>query len=411
MQLRPRPPRRPNSPWGSPVRRYGVRMPAAAISLANFNMQAMLADLEALVNSESPSREVELVTANAQLLATIIEARTGIAPTLVDSPVGPHVHWKGGPEPKVLILGHHDTVHQRGSVAARPFTVNGEIATGPGVFDMKAGIIQAIHAVAALDDKSHVEMLFTSDEEIGSRLSRELLQDRARACGAALVLEPSADGGVLKTGRKGTGNYYVTVKGRASHAGLEPEKGINALLALAELLPQIAATARPDLGTTVTPTLASAGTADNVVPDIATCTVDVRVVQPGEDVRLHTDMHAIRSTIPGIEVIIEGGMNRPPLHHSASTELFALAQDVAAELNLAQVDGIEVGGGSDGNFTAAVGVQTLDGLGAVGGGAHSIDEHVVVSTLPARAALVAGLCQRLSSMAKRPPLVSVPAER
>jgi glutamate carboxypeptidase len=254
-------------------------------------------------------------------------------------------------------------------------------------------------------------MLFTSDEEIGSRASRELLEQRAIATGAVLVLEPSADGGVLKTGRKGAGTYFVTVKGRASHAGLEPEKGINALLALAELIPQFAATARPELGTTVTPTLASAGTADNVVPDTATCAVDARVVVPSEKDRLHADMHAVRTTVPGVEVVIEGAINRPPLHHTASTELFAMAQDVARELQLGEVKGIEVGGASDGNFTAAVGVQTLDGLGAVGAGAHSEDEHIVVSTMPARAALVAGLCQRLSSMAKRPPLVSVPAER
>ena len=393
------------------ARRYGVPMPEAAISVQQFDLAAMLADLEVLVNSESPSREVDLVTSNAQLLARIIEARTGIAATLIDSPVGPHVHWKGSDDTRVLILGHHDTVHQIGSVAARPFTVNGDIATGPGIFDMKAGIVQAIHAVAALEDKSHVEMLFTSDEEIGSRASRELLEQRAVATGAVLVLEPSADGGVLKTGRKGAGTYFVTVKGRASHAGLEPEKGINALLALAELIPQFAATARPELGTTVTPTLASAGTADNVVPDTATCAVDARVVIPSEKDRLHADMHAVRTTVPGVEVVIEGAINRPPLHHTASTELFAMAQDVARELQLGEVQGIEVGGASDGNFTAAVGVQTLDGLGAVGAGAHSVDEHIVVSTMPARAALVAGLCQRLSSMAKRPPLVSVPAER
>lgn len=380
-------------------------------SISQFSLDEMLVDLGALVSMESPSRDVERVTAHAQALSAIMERLLGSAPTLIDSPVGPHVHWKGGGEPKVLILGHHDTVHPVGTLADIPFRVDGGIARGPGVFDMKAGIIQALHAVASLADSSHIEILLTADEEIGSKESRALLEERALACGAVLVLEPSADGGALKIGRKGTGTITVHLEGRASHAGLEPEKGINSLVELASLIPQIVAIANTDLGTTVTPTLASAGTADNVVPANTTCTVDIRVAVPEEKPRVEAEFAKLAVSNPDVKLSLSGGIGRPPMHESAAVELMPLAQSVATQLGLGAIDGIVVGGGSDGNFTAAVGVQTLDGLGAVGGGAHGADEHVIVSTMPERAALLAGLCQELSSMAKRPPLGNVPAPR
>ncbi|NBQ99593.1 MAG: M20 family peptidase [Actinobacteria bacterium] len=369
----------------------------------------MLADLSVLVEAESPSRDVDRLTVHARLVSGMMVRLLGSAPELVASPVGPHIHWRGGGEPRVLILGHHDTVHPAGTLAARPFAVKDGVATGPGVFDMKAGIVQAIHAVAALADRSGVEILLSCDEEIGSRESRALIEERARACGSVLVLEPSADGGALKTGRKGTGTFEVRVRGRASHAGLEPEKGINSLVELANLIPQIVAIADPSRGTTVTPTVASAGTADNVVPENASCFVDVRVAVPEEKPRVEAAMAALRGSVPGTEIEVLGGIGRPPMHESAAAVLMGIAAQVAAEAGIENLDGVVVGGGSDGNFTAAVGVQTLDGLGAVGGGAHSADEHVVVAEMPHRAALIAGLCQRLSSMASRLPPVSVPA--
>lgn len=374
-----------------------------------FDLDAMLADLSVLVEAESPSRDVDRLTVHARLVSGMMVRLLGSAPDLVASPVGPHIHWRGGGEPRVLILGHHDTVHPAGSLAARPFSVTGGIAAGPGVFDMKAGIVQALHAVAALADRSGVEILLSSDEEIGSRESRALIEERALACGSVLVLEPSADGGALKTGRKGTGTFEVRVRGRASHAGLEPEKGINSLVELANLIPQIVAIADPSRGTTVTPTVASAGTADNVVPENASCFVDVRVAVPEEKPRVEAAMAALRGSVPGTEIEVLGGIGRPPMHESAAAVLMGIAAQVAAEAGIENLDGVVVGGGSDGNFTAAVGVQTLDGLGAVGGGAHSADEHVVVAEMPHRAALIAGLCQRLSSMASRLPPVSVPA--
>ena len=380
-------------------------------SISQFTLNEMLADLGTLVSLESPSRDVERVTAHAHALSDMMVRLLGTAPVLIDSPVGPHVYWKGGDDPKVLILGHHDTVHPVGTLAAMPFSSEGGIARGPGVFDMKAGIVQALYAVASLDDASHIEILLTADEEIGSKESRALLEERALACGAVLVLEPSADGGALKIGRKGTGTITVHLEGRASHAGLEPEKGINSLVELASLIPQILAIANPDLGTTVTPTLASAGTADNVVPANTTCTVDIRVAMPEEKPRVEAEFAQLKVANPEVKITLSGGIGRPPMHESAAAELMPLAQVVAEKIGLGKIDGIVVGGGSDGNFTAAVGVHTLDGLGAVGGGAHGADEHVIVSTMPERAALLAGLCQELSSMAKRPPLGNVPAPR
>jgi glutamate carboxypeptidase len=381
------------------------------VSAESFSFDALVADLEALVTCESPSRDLNLLTQHAELLARMMERLLGSRPTLIESPVGPHIHWVGGPDPRVLILGHHDTVHPVGTLARLPFTTDGGIGRGPGVFDMKAGIVQALHAVAALADTSHIEILLSADEEIGSRASRALIEERARACGAVLVLEPSADGGALKIGRKGTGTFELTIEGRASHAGLEPEKGINSLVELAHLIPQIVSIADPARGTTVTPTLASSGTADNVVPARTTLSVDVRVAVPEEKPRVEEAFAQLQTSLEGSRLTLSGGIGRPPMHESAASELYALAESVAAKVGIAGLQGVVVGGGSDGNFTAAVGVQTLDGLGAVGGGAHGDDEHVVLSTMPARAALIAGVCQELSSMAKRPPLGNVPAER
>lgn len=370
----------------------------------------MLKDLQVLVEAESPSRDIDRLTHHASLIADLMENLLGSRPHIIDSPVGPHVHWVGGSDPRVLILGHHDTVHPVGTLSRMPFVVDNGIARGPGVFDMKAGIVQAIHGVAALTDRTHVEILLTADEEIGSKASRELLEQRALSCGAVLVIEPSADGGALKIGRKGTGTIEITIDGRASHAGLEPEKGINSLEEMAHLIPQIIAIARPEIGTTVTPTLASAGTADNVVPARATLSVDVRIALPEEKARVEEAFRNLTSHVEGTTITLGGGIGRPPMHESAATELFNLSQQVLAKNGITPLDGIVVGGGSDGNFTAAVGVQTLDGLGAVGGGAHGDNEHVVVSTMPERAALIGALCQELSSMAKRPPLGNVPAD-
>jgi len=378
-----------------PLRETDHRVAADVRAALEAQRGDMIADLERFVNVESPSLERECLERSAHFLANLMTRVLGKPPTIIDSDRGPHVHWKGSDDTKVLIVGHHDTVFPLGTVARRPFAREGDIGRGPGIFDMKAGIVQAIYGVAAVKEWYHTEILITADEEVGSHASRSLLEARARATGAVLVLEPSADGGALKTARKGTGTFNVTITGRAAHAGLEPEKGVNALVELAAQIPRIAALAKPELGTTVTPTVAKAGTADNVVPDSATIAVDVRCVIPEEKDRLEREMSRLSATLPGARVEVSGGMNRPPLHESMTRELFAIAERVAADFGIAGLQGVAVGGGSDGNITAAVGVRTLDGLGAVGAGAHAETEHVRLDLMPERAALVAGLVQAI----------------
>jgi glutamate carboxypeptidase len=361
-----------------------------AVSTPLAPIDAMLDDLRTLVEIESPSLDLHALRASAEALAAMIERLLGGTATLIDSPAGPHVHWSGGGDPKVLLLGHHDTVFPVGALAARPFTVADGRVTGPGVFDMLGGIVQALHGLATLDDRSGVELLFSADEEVGSSASRELIEQRARACGAVLVLEPSADGGALKTGRKGCGTFEVVVRGRASHAGLEPERGVNALVEVAHQVLAIDRLGRPDVGTTVTPTVAVAGTADNVVPAEGRIRVDVRVESAEEKDRVEQAMAALGPVDTDATVEVTGAINRPPMPESASAALMPLAKEVDPG-----IDGIAVGGGSDGNFTAAIGVPTLDGLGAVGGGAHADHEYVLVDTMPARALLIAGLVDRI----------------
>ncbi|MEM8619243.1 MAG: M20 family metallopeptidase [Actinomycetota bacterium] len=363
-------------------------------SIERFDLDAMLGDLRRLVEVESPSHDPTLLAVSAAELAAMIERHLGTPAQLVDSPAGPHVWWRGGPSSKVLLLGHHDTVFPAGTLAERPFTVRDGRATGPGVFDMLGGIVQALYGLAELrrDGQSldGVELLFSSDEEVGSRASRALIEERAQACGAVLVLEPSGDGGAVKTGRKGCGTFEVRIGGRAAHAGLEPERGVNALIEAAEQVLTIAAIGRPEIGTTVTPTVASAGTADNVVPAEARMSVDVRVESAEEARRVESEMAALVAAHPEAEIEITGAVNRPPMPESASATLFPLATSVHPQL-----DGVAVGGGSDGNFTAAIGVPTLDGLGAVGGGAHADHEFVEVDTMPGRAQLIAGIVAQL----------------
>lgn len=359
-----------------------------------FDLDAMVADLAELVNIESPSLVVDQLELSAAALAAMIERHLGGTCTLIPSAAGPHVHWQGGGIPKVLILGHHDTVFPMGTLAERPFAVNEGVATGPGVFDMLGGIVQALHGLARIDDTTGVELLFSADEEVGSLHSRELIEERARACGNVLVLEPSADGGSLKTGRKGCGTFEVVVGGRAAHAGLEPENGVNALIEMAHQVATISHFGDSTVGTTVTPTVAAAGTADNVVPAEARIKIDVRVESADEKARVEAAMAGLAPVDPSASLTVLGQIGRPPMPESASATLFPIAEQVSPG-----IIGFSVGGGSDGNFTAAIGVPTLDGLGAVGGGAHADSEHLIVDTMPERAALIANLVAAIPASA------------
>ena len=355
----------------------------------------MLAHIQQFVDLESPSAEVDVLQRSAEFLAAVMTDVLGTPPEIIPGEKGPHVHWKGSDDTKVLFVGHHDTVFPKGTVARRGFSVDGDIARGPGIFDMKAGIIQAIYGLSEIRERAHVEMLISSDEEIGSYTSRALIEARAVATGNVLVLEPSGNDDALKIARKGVGTFTVDIVGRASHAGLEPEKGINALMELAAQVQAIAAIAKPEVGTTVTPTVATAGTTENVVPAAAQIIVDTRINLPEEKQRVENAFAALTPTVDGAALTVRGSINRPPMHESAATALYAVAQRVAPEVGITDLRGIAVGGGSDGNFTAAIGVPTLDGLGACGGGAHADTEYIKVSKLGERAALNAAIAREL----------------
>src|SRR4051794_26372036 len=351
----------------------------------------MLADLEELVRCESPSRDLAAVAVSADVVARLGTERLGTEPERIVLDGRTHLRWRLGTGPaRVLVLGHHDTVWPIGSVEPVWSHADG-VVRGPGCFDMKAGLVLAFTALAALEDRNGVTVLVTGDEELGSPSSRELIEKEALGCAAALVLEASADGGALKTARKGVSLYEVAITGRAAHAGLEPERGVNAGIELAHQVLAIAQLGDPERGTTVTPTLSAAGTASNTVPARATVAVDVRVPDAAEQDRVDAAMRALRPVRPGAQVTVTGGPNRPPLAADASAALFDRAAALARNLGLQPLEGTAVGGASDGNFTAGVGVPTLDGLGAVGGGAHADDEHVLVDALPGRAALLAAL--------------------
>ncbi|NMH79460.1 M20 family metallopeptidase [Pseudonocardia xinjiangensis] len=360
----------------------------------------MLADIEELVTCESPSADLAAVAASADAVARVGTRVLGVAPERLVAEGRSHLRWRlGDGPPRVLLLGHHDTVWPVGSLATHPFRVDAGVLRGPGCFDMKAGLVVGMHALrlagATAPGRPGVTLLVTGDEELGSPTSRVLVEADAAGCAAALVLEAAADGGALKTERKGVSLYRITVTGRAAHAGLEPERGINATVELAHQLLAVHALADPGRGTTVTPTLMSAGSASNTVAASGEVTVDVRVRDTAEQRRVDAGIRALRPVLPGARVEVAGGPNRPPLAAAASEEPFGRAVRLAAELGLPPPARAAVGGGSDGNFTAGVGTPTLDGLGATGGGAHADDEHVVVADLPGRAALVAALVDDL----------------
>jgi glutamate carboxypeptidase len=367
------------------------------VERAHALLPAMIDAVEALVTVESPSEDVDACAAVAQTAVGILEGWLP-EPARVEEHNG-RPAWRWGPKhPRVLLLGHLDTVWPLGTLARLPFSNDGERLRGPGVFDMKAGIVQgwAAMALAGITEQSGVGMLLTTDEEIGSHASRSLIASASSGAQAVLVLEPSADG-ALKTARKGTSWYEIDLTGRAAHAGLDPERGINALLAASHLAIATTGWADAEAGTTVTPTILRAGTTANTVPAQAHLVLDVRAWTADEQVRVD---RAVRGWQPeGLPVSVEiaGGIDRPAMEESTSADLFIAAQGQAAVLGLDPLHGRSVGGASDGNLTAAAGLPTLDGLGPVGDGAHADHEWASITGMAERAALVAALLPRLLS--------------
>jgi glutamate carboxypeptidase len=340
--------------------------------------------LRRLVEAESFSTDREGVERCGDLIDELCRDMLGSG----TERAGAHRIWRRAGERPILLLCHFDTVWPTGTLAEFPFTVEDGVARGPGAFDMKGGIVQCLWALRDVPD-GPLTILFTGDEEIGSPTSRPLIEEEARSARAVLVLEP-AEGTSLKLARKGTGTWRVDVKGRASHAGLAPEKGINAALELADQIRAIDAMEQSDTGTTVNVTMLGGGSANNVIPESAWCSVDVRMWSAGEADRVAQELEALQPIREGARISISGGVNRMPLERKYSEELYERVIGLGYDFGAA-----EVGGASDGNFTAALGVPTLDGLGPVGGGAHAREEHVLVEEMPPRAEMVARLVESL----------------
>lgn len=374
----------------SPIAQPGLVAEFAA------RLPAMLDELADLVRCESPSGDVAALERSAEAVAALGQRLTGCAPEVIADAGPTHLRWTFGAGPRrVLLVGHHDTVWPLGSLEDHPWSVTDGVARGPGCLDMKAGLVQMFHALSVLEDTDGVTVLVNGDEEVGSRTSSGLIEEAARQSPAALVLEMAADDGAVKTARKGVCMYEMQVSGRAAHAGLEPERGINASIEAAHLVLDIAELGDPALGTTVTPTLLRSGTAANVVPARATLAVDVRASSVAEQHRVDAALRRLSAVLPGAAVVAEPGPACPPMEPAASAGLFATAQRVAALLGLEPLRGVAVGGASDGNRTAGVGTPTLDGLGAVGGGPHADREHVNTALMPERTALLAALVTEL----------------
>jgi glutamate carboxypeptidase len=356
--------------------------------------------IEALVRLESPSTSKPAVDRCGHELSLRLAAIGAAVRRIPGGSRGDHVvaDFPGG-ETRVMLLGHFDTVWPEGQIGAMPLREDQGRLYGPGVFDMKAGIGVAMLAMRALaehsSDRPRVTLVLTTDEEIGSATSRALIESTARECRAVLVLEPSLPGGAAKTSRKGCGEFELTVHGILAHAGVDPTRGASAIHELARQILAVEALQDLERGVTVNVGLISGGSRTNVVADRAQAVVDVRVPTMADASAMEAALHAFRPVLRGTRLEVRGAFGRPPLERSPQVvALYELARLSARELGQELGEG-STGGGSDGNFTAAIGVPTLDGLGPRGDGAHALHEHIELDDLPWRAALVASVLSRI----------------
>lgn len=367
--------------------------------------EAIVAFARALVETESPSGDAAGSRAVVSLLAA---AATGIKQVATIERVpsenyGEHLRitaFGNSREKPIVILGHTDTVHPLGSLGQRPWRVEGNRAYGPGIFDMKANCALAVELIRAcattgVTPKRPIVLLLTCDEETGSRTGKHLVETEARRAHAVLVLEPPASGGRVKTGRKGTGIFTIEAHGLAAHAGLEPHKGASAILELAYQTVRLHSLNGPGSGISVNVGVFHGGTLSNVVPAFAQAEVDVRFMTADEAARVEKE---IRDAVPldeRLRLVVKGGINRPPLERNEKVlQLYERARCIAQDLNF-DLGETQVGGASDGNFAAAAGAPVLDGLGIDGDGAHATHEHILLSDIPRRGALLAGLITTL----------------
>lgn len=371
--------------------------------------EALVAFTRALVEVESPSGDEAGSKAVVSMLAAAAEAISGVTKIerVTSERYGEHLRLRassGSPESSrakpILILGHTDTVHPRGSLKQRPWRVEANRAYGPGIFDMKANCALALEAIRAcvetgLRPGRPVVVLLTCDEETGSLTGRQLVETEARNAHAVLVLEPPASGGRAKTARKGTGMFSIEARGQAAHAGLEPEKGASAILELARQTDKLHSLNGASGGISVNVGVFHGGTLSNVVAAQARAEVDVRFSTAEEAARIQNEIVNLRAFDDRVQLIVKGGINRPPLERSEKViALYEHARAIASQLKF-ELGETQVGGASDGNFAAAAGAAVLDGLGIDGDGAHATHEHILLNDIPRRGALLAGLIATL----------------
>jgi glutamate carboxypeptidase len=356
----------------------------------------------ALARLESPSADVDALERCGALLASLLETAGATVERVPRPGAGAHLRATfGSGTRQVLLLGHFDTVWPIGTLAQMPVEIREGRLHGPGTFDMKAGLAIAILAAMAARPQLRdlrVRCLFTTDEEIGSGSSRTLIEEEARASAAVLVFEPALPGGILKTARKGVGTFRLDVRGVSAHAGIAPADGASAILELSRQVLALHALQAPDRGTTINAGVVAGGSRSNVVAEHAHAEIDVRVSELAEQVRIEQALAALTPTDRRVHFDWHGGFERPPLERGPHVQrLFALARAAGASMGMDVREGA-TGGASDGNFTAALGVPTLDGLGPTGDGAHARHEHVELNTLTDRAALAAAILLAIDDM-------------
>lgn len=364
---------------------------------AHFQRRAdhMLAELRDLVEIESPSADPVAIRRVSEHFAREFAAIGGRVEVTETSAYGPNLVARfGAADQPVLLVGHLDTVWPIGTLLRLPWRTENGHAFGPGVFDMKSGclvVLEALRALAGLADHPPVTVVFNCDEEIGSRTSRDLIGHEARRSRAVLVFEPAIPGGAAKTSRSGMAGYRIRLKGRAAHAGVDPEKGLSAIEAGAELVRRLHALKDLENGLSVNVGLFRGGTRRNVIAAEAELDVDVRFRSHQQGLDVHQQIMGLSTPTEGVELSIEGGIDRPPLEPTPANDLLYTRARAAAALAGIDLGQGHVGGVSDGNFTAAAGVPTLDGLGPDGCGAHADHEHIVIEDLPRRADLLTRL--------------------
>lgn len=363
----------------------------------------MLRCLRQAVEIESPSHSKADVGRLAGFFAREFRRRRGKVRILRHPTAGSSVvaeFWGQRRRQKpILLLGHLDTVWDLGTLKRMPFRIRNGRAYGPGILDMKSGIVCGLWAIRALQalmisPRSPVRFFLNSDEEVSSVAFRGQILAEARKARAVLVVEPAAGGGALKTARKGVGEFRITVLGRSAHAGVNPGAGVNAISELARQLLRIEKLARPRQGLTLNVGVIKGGTRSNVIPERASAAVDVRVRRLCDRDAIQQKVSGLKPLHPEARLEIRGGVTRPPMERKMAAALFRRARELGRQLGMELAEA-STGGGSDGNFTAALGIPTLDGLGGVGDGAHARDEHVIIRELPRRAALLAALLATL----------------